>query len=149
MAKGPPPAVPVPYPTPPQVTVPQPPAVDLSALARDEGGRPVLLDDGALRYVVEVEKRDPVFAMARCARMLSGCPQRSENGGGRTVDACWASVPTCTTDQPWTESAACCPARCPDLYRRLRQLGYGPRDANRRAVESPCFNGLREQLGAP
>lgn len=148
VAKGPPPATPVAYQTPVRVTVPPPPVVDVAWLPRDQHGRPVLLDDGVLRYVIDLGKRDPVFAMARCARMLSGCPQRPEVTGGRTVDACWASVPICATDQPWTESAACCPARCPQLYEELRERGYGPLAANRRAVASMCFNGLREQLGA-
>jgi hypothetical protein len=149
MEKGPPPVPPVPYAPPARVTVPALPAVDVSWLPRDEQGRPVLLDDGVQSYVVDVYKRDPVFAMARCARLLSGCPQRPEVTGRRSVDACWASVPVCATDQPWTESAACCPARCPELYSRLREIGYGERDANRRAVESTCFNGLREQLAGP
>src|SRR5687767_3610822 len=51
VAKGAPPAAPVPYPTPPRVTVAQPPPVDVSWLPRDEQGRPILLDDGVLRYV--------------------------------------------------------------------------------------------------
>jgi hypothetical protein len=149
VAKAPPPVPRVPYATPAPVTVPSPPAVDVSWLPRDERGRPVLLNDGVLRYTVDVDKREPIFAMARCARMLSGCPQRADVTAGRSIDACWASVPTCATDQPWTESAPCCPARCPELYRTLRELGYGPLDANRHAVESMCFNGLRERLGRP
>jgi hypothetical protein len=148
LAKGAAPAVPAPYPPPARVTVAQPPPVDVSWLPRDEQGRPILLDDGVLRYVVDLNKRDPVSAMGRCARMLSGCPQRTDVAGARTIDACWASVPACATNQPWTETAACCPARCVDLYRKLRELGFDDRAANRRAVESLCFNGLREQLEA-
>ena len=149
VAKGAPPSPPVPYSSPAPVSVPQPAPVDLSALPRDDRGRPVLYDDGVMSFRLNPDKRDPVMAMGRCALMLSSCPQRADVAGRRTIDACWASAPICATDQPWTEGAACCPVRCVEVYRRLRELGYGELEANRRAVSSMCFNGLREQLGRP
>jgi hypothetical protein len=150
VAKGPAPSPPEPYKTPSPVTVSPPPAIDVSWLPRDEKGRPMLLDDGVFRYLV-VDKRDPVSGMAGCTRMLSRCPEPPDVASGRTIDACWASARACATDQPWTEAAACCPPTCAELYRQLRLLGYGDLAANRRTVESMCFNGLREQLamGAP
>ena len=88
-----------------------------------------------------------VFAMARCARMLWLCQQRITQDGPSTPVG--PPSPPARPTSRGTRATPCCPARCPQLYRQLRELGYGPRDANRRAVESMCFNGLREQLGAP
>ena len=57
------------------------------------------------------------------------------------------SAPACATNQPWTESAACCPVRCRELYETLRGMGYPHRDAHRLTISSLCFNGLTQLLG--
>ena len=148
VAKGPPPTPPVAYPTPATVATPEVTRPDLSVLPHDDAGRPILMESGDVRMVVGPTRQDAVTAAGACMARVGACLQPGSLTAAQTVDACWASVPRCATDQPWTETGTCCPLRCAELYAALRSQGYDARVAHLRTIQSVCWNGLAQALGA-
>lgn len=148
MISQPPPTAPAPYTRPAPIRVPPLVPPDLSWLPKDDQGRPILEETQGARLIVNTSRRDPITAKGACIALATHCAQRSETPNARTLDACWAYAPSCATDQPWLESAACCPRRCADLYARLRELGYTRLDATWLTMDSNCFNGRKEFLEA-
>jgi hypothetical protein len=88
--------------------------------------------------------RDPVTAVARCARWITLCVSPPE----RTLDDCTRSAPHCATDEPWLESAECCPASCFAAYEVQRAAGVSPMLALERVLfdDGACVPGLRALL---
>src|SRR5262249_4095135 len=121
-AKGPPKGDATPYVTPPSITVPPLRKVDASSLPKDEKGRPILNETLGVRLVYDAKLHDPITAMGACVDLATACVQPPSTSNRRTEDACWASTPKCATNRPWAEGKDCCPARCQDLYTRLRKL---------------------------
>ena len=77
-----------PYRRPAPVTVAPLPKTDLSALPKDEQGRPVLTQVGGARVVLDPKaKRGPVNFIAACSVMITRCYKPGE----RELDACFMS----------------------------------------------------------
>jgi|MudIll2142460700_1097286.scaffolds.fasta_scaffold07471_3 hypothetical protein len=126
-ASGPEKALP-PYKRPQPVVVPPLPDVDLSGLAKDSQGRPVLAQSGGTALVLEKQvKLRPVNVLAACSSLVTRCYKPGE----RELDACFMSVPRCTSAQPWDDPAykPCCPAQCWNEYEAKRIAGVSPQAA--------------------
>lgn len=132
------------YDRPPSVTVPPLERPDLTAFPRDDAGRPMLISVPGAELLIDETQRDPVFTLATCGALISGCvsPQR-------TLDACVVSAPICATSTPWTESALCCPAACRDRFESQRAAGVSAFDAFKQVYfdDPGCFPGVLELLG--
>ena len=132
-----------PYVRPNHIEVPPLRPSSADALPKDDAGRPTLGDMFGVHVTIDVNKRDPLTGMGTCLELTSRCMQPPRTPNARTLDACWTSVPQCSTKQPWRESP-CCPSRCIELYERLRQLGYAQLETHDRVTDSFCFNSLTE-----
>jgi hypothetical protein len=85
--------------------------------------------------------RTPVTAAAECASAVLACFEPQQ----RNFAGCFASVPVCPTDSPWTaEGPACCAAACPVRYQELRRQGRDEPTAMAAAIwEAPsCMPGV-------
>jgi hypothetical protein len=116
----------LPYKRPFRVVVPPlPPAADLSRLPKDEQGRPIVSQSQNYAIVVDDDaKLRPVHVLAACSDLITRCVSPRE----RTLDACFMSVPQCTSAQPWNDPAykPCCPAQCWAQYEDKRIAGMTP-----------------------
>jgi hypothetical protein len=128
------------------VTVPPLEPLELSVLPEDEEGRPILSQEGTMALVVDENLSDPITAKGDCLSVVSGCLQPPDVPSARNLDSCFASAPRCTTNQPWAQESDCCPSRCQELYRGLRQQDYPQLQAFELTATSACFPGLTEFL---
>ena len=97
------------------------------------------LNDGV--YAFDPDDRTPVSAAAECATAILNCfhPQLRNYAG------CFANVPVCPTDTPWTsDGPACCTAACGGRYQDLLREGRDPPSAMAAAIyERPsCMPGV-------
>lgn len=97
------------------------------------------LNDGV--YGFDPDDRTPVSAAAECAAGVLSCfhPQLRNYAG------CFANVPVCSTDTPWTsDGPACCAAACGGRYQDLLREGRDPPSAMTAAIyEKPsCMPGV-------
>jgi hypothetical protein len=104
-----------PYVRPNRIEVPPLRPSSAGALPKDDAGRPTLGEMLGVRVTIDVNKSDPLTGMGRCLGLTSRCVEPPRTANARTLDACWMSVPQCSTKQPWHESP-CCPVRCIELY---------------------------------
>ena len=130
-----------------EVTLRERPEVPVDVLQKDEEGRPILAEGAlGLRVVYDPTRADPITAKAACLGTVTRC-LRPVTKPEANLDSCFASVPTCQSAEPWTESGACCPATCKTLYEALRKDDYSQIQSFSLASESMCFPGLGEMLG--
>jgi hypothetical protein len=86
--------------------------------------------------------RTPVTAAAECAGAMLACYEH----GVRNYAGCFASVPVCSSDTPWTsDGPACCAAACATRYQELRRQGRDDPTAMVAAIfEKPsCMPGVK------
>ena len=105
----------------------------------------LLLDLPEAQLIVDPDKRTPVTAAAECATAVLACSEKDR----RNWAGCFASVPTCPTNTPWTsDGPMCCPAACASRYQDLRRAGHpGYRAMSAAIWAAPsCMPGLQ---GAP
>jgi hypothetical protein len=128
------------------VSVPPLEPLEVSVLPADEEGRPILSQEGTMALVVDEDLSDPITAKGDCLSVVSGCIQPPDVADARNLDSCFASAPRCNTNQPWAQESDCCPSRCQELYRSLRQQDYPQLQAFELTATSACFPGLNEFL---
>jgi hypothetical protein len=90
---------------------------------------------------MDPERRTPVTAAAECATAVLACFDPQE----RNFAGCFASVPACPTDAPWTsDGPACCAAACSTRYQELLRQGRDEPTAMAAAIwEAPsCMPGV-------
>lgn len=117
---------------------PLPPPIPPSA-PTDGSGRPILVDTGTSRVVLDpAHTAGPVDVVGECLALVLACRM-----GGHSVDDCLYSAPRCTSDAPWDEPD-CCPAACWPAYETLRVAGTPPVDALHTVVTGTpsCVPGL-------
>lgn len=90
------------------------PLPDISELLPE--GR-VLSDIGLGELELDPNARDPLTGLGACADLVTYCVHPK---GAQSVDGCVASVPRCTTSEPWLEEP-CCPDSCVRAYERERR----------------------------
>lgn len=95
-----------------QYEPPPPPDLSPLGLPTDPEGRPVLISGPGLALAYDAEAKDPVTALASCTRWVMSCLDPNS----RSLDDCFYSAPRCATQEPWRESAECCPQACFDAY---------------------------------
>lgn len=89
--------------------------------------------------------RTAVTAAAECAGAMLACYEPSV----RNYAGCFASVPVCSNDTPWTsEGPACCAAACATRYQQLRREGRDDPTAMVAAIfEKPsCMPGVKGHI---
>lgn len=97
------------------------------------------LPDGILAF--DPTARGPVSAAAECAAVMLACFHAPE----RNWAGCFAGVPPCTTDTPWTnDGPMCCAPDCGARYQTLRRTGLvGPSSFAAAIWEAPsCMPGV-------
>lgn len=65
---------------------------------------------------------DALTTVGDCAHLIVQCSNPPEH----SLDDCFRSVRQCTTDTPWEEDKACCPAACYNEYSQQRRSGVEP-----------------------
>lgn len=148
-------ACPAPKPVPPEPVVDsgvafvEPARPDLAA-----SGLPILSNGNVLltsvpggSLQVDLTRKDELTALADCAQWVFGCFEPTS----RSLDACVAAVPTCQTQEPWLESASCCPAACKTQYQALRSGGGEPYPSLDKVLfeDGTCLPGVNAMLGRP
>lgn len=114
------------------------------------------LPDSSLKLVTELsggrlaldpDASDALTALASCTDVVTTCYAP----GSVDLGTCLEAVPSCATQTPWTESAACCPAACKTAFAAAVQGGLVPNRAFERVffLEPDCFPGVRAMLEAP
>ena len=128
-----------PYSRPDAVDVPSLPDVSFGDARRDDAGNVIAAQTEQGAIVLVPGEGGPIHVLARCAALVSHCVE----GATRTLDACMASAPTCTTATPWSEPP-CCPAACAMQYETRRRAGDAPLRAFDRTLfgEPSCVAGL-------
>lgn len=113
-----------------------PPSADGGALVHsDETGSLVLYPDS----------RTPLTAAAGCAAVVMACWDPDQ----RSIAACLAHAPACSTEDPWNDDALCCDDACLPRYLELREQGMKMTLALPRAVfdHGSCMPGVDDFLG--
>lgn len=97
-----------------------------------------------LNLEADATRKNPATALGRCATWVMSC----FDPASRSLDDCMRSSPTCATQTPWNEQAACCPQPCKDAYARARRGGSEPYPAFDTVlyVERGCMPGLVDYL---
>jgi hypothetical protein len=129
------------------VEVTPPVAPDLSSLPQDDEGHPIISHGAGINLVVVPrDKPDAMSILATCSAMITGCFRR--NGDPKnSMDACFNSVPRCTTQRPWEEGKACCPEACWQKYSDLRRRCVDPLAAQDKALFAEhCVPGVADML---
>lgn len=144
LAAGPPKASSLPYTMPPKIQVPPLERPRTEILPATDDGKPVLENYGGMLLVMDETLADPITAQGDCMSLVSHCIEPRNTPNGRTLDACFASVPICKTQQPWGESEPCCSEACRDLYRTLRERNFADTEAFERTIDTNCFPGVKE-----
>lgn len=94
----------------------------LATLPKDARGR---IELGGGLVLDPDAPRGPVQVLAGCASWITGCYAPDE----RSLDACWASVPTCASADGIADAGECCPAACLERYESRRTAGTAPDEA--------------------
>jgi len=132
-----------------EVSYSPPPRPNLAALGLPQNldGTFALLTPPNAELRIDPTIADPVTAAARCGDWVTGCLAPP----ARSLDDCARSAPHCTTNRPWDEAAACCPAACFTAYEAKRRQGASAMLAWRQVYrdDGSCFPGLRALLGRP
>lgn len=135
-----------PYTPPAPVAVNQPPAADVSGLATNDDGNPVLIATHQAEISIDTTQRGPMQALASCLAVLEQCWRDqglTEANHVGVMDLCERSVPTCTTSEPWNEETACCPEECWTRYDAGRSAGQDPTTVEEEIYfgDTPCVHG--------
>ena len=129
----------------PRIDIPQLPPVDLTVLPlpTDDDGKLVLIEVADSRIELDPTANDAITAVGVCTDLISYCV-----GPGRSLTACVAATPSCTTSTPWTETIPCCPSACHDAFADAVASGREPlaafEDVFFRAPD--CSPGVRAAL---
>jgi hypothetical protein len=127
------------------VTYTSRPRVDLSAsgLPTLANGNTRLVEVPGVRLEHDGRLKDSLTALGACVDEVIGCVSPDE----RSLDDCFRSVRSCSTNEPWNEDA-CCPVACLEGYGAQRAAGMAEFDAFRQTlfVEKTCMPGLTEIL---
>ena len=97
------------------------------------------LPDGAIGF--DPSARNAITSAAECASALISCFDVSQ----RNFAGCAAAIPTCATDEPWSNGDGfCCTPACLDRYQELRRKGRTEPAAMTGAIyEAPsCMPGV-------
>lgn len=139
------------YVPPDPVPVTLPPEPDVSGLPLNEEGNPVVIDTGDVEISIDPSRRGPVSALAACMAVIERCwEEQGLNADNRItiMDVCARSAPTCSTDEPWNETA-CCPAACWERFEAGRRAGRDPHAVEREIYfgSDPCIPGVPPATG--
>ena len=110
------------------------------------GATKLLADVSNARVEIDPTQSDALTALGECADLLSYCYAPPSF----TLERCFSTARTCTTETPWTEQA-CCPQTCRDAFTREVTAGLSPKAALEKVLfrEPDCFPGVRAALEAP
>ena len=132
---------------PPKIEIPPIPLLDTLKLPlpKTPDGKYLLMELGQAHLEVDPTVRDPITAVGECVDQVTYCYQP---GTERSLDACVASVKTCTNETPWVDPFGCCPKKCQDDYAAERAKGTLPADALDRVFfeRHDCWPGLANAL---
>ncbi len=128
------------------IQLPQLPPVRVSSIGLpvNETGQAILIEVQQARLDLDPTVRDPITAVATCADLVTYC----YSPGARTLDACIAAIPGCSSQRPWEETIPCCPSRCREDYQRARRAGTAPMQAYDTVyLTAPtCFPGVAQAI---
>lgn len=125
----------------PNIPVPLP--IDLTLLPNADGAKKLLVEASGARLEVDPSSRDAITALGECLDLISYCYEPSQ----RNLQSCVKSAKSCSTQQPWTESA-CCPAACKSAYDAKVASGRPMLEALEDVffTAPDCFPGVKEAL---